>query len=984
MNVYSSFGRILWKEYRAQRSVWLALLFGTVLLQSLAFLPREFAPELPPYYPFAVGLTVSVCFAATSVAILFAGEREDETDQWLSQLPIPSRSLMNAKLSAAVIATALFAVAALATGGIVALLSELPRGVVIGEDSFILPRTMIGVFVWGLFFSLQMRSVLRTLLFTATAELITTGSAANVSETFDQRVYFTIVGCVVFADIWLARRWAAGLPAVFGGRNRPLGWRRAIGNAQRPWLLSRVVGSGSPAVRTAGILIWREVRGAAPFLIAWGALGVFCVDLQMRLLLVFLPTHALFLMATPVACGMMTCLGDQRRQSFRFLGERGVSASTVWWCKQLVWVAIAAGVVALFAAWDVMTPGRFEALNQQLGSAGAEVSPAPATRTVPATVPVQLRGMYVGCRQLQALDVFGMDPGSLRHLASDTASPDAGWLWSWAVSLELALFGVGQLASFWIRRTVLAAAVAFMMGLVAVFWHWIAMQGDLPLLWTTWPVAVLCLAATWSTGAEWLLGRHGWRVRTVRAAWLVAIPVLLLVAGRHLRATQVPKVEFRWRTQAATTQVYHRGLSASVNSILGTAHEISVVGNSNRSEAVQLVREVREISEVLRDWTGTPRLAREVVTGDPWRVEVVGREMAGSARRLTADGELDAAWSDIVAGLRVTGFLSTQAANWSDWLNCLIARESLSAAAQDWAADPDQTPDRLAQALGDLKQFSIDAWSPDEMLENRYLIYAQLIERKGLLWERLQRDGQIDFGGRTITMSSLEWLGWTGERERLLRLMTLLTARSMQRSDAGIRAMVPAGGVPLESGVSDREISRWVTTTSSQVGEFAVDLWTDANGYSVVDRMVLEALAEERGTMLIVALDSHRLQTGDFPEQLADLVPEVLEELPRDPYTGGDFGYAPAGFDAPLIPIGEPVVPAEQPLLWSAGLNRAVLAYHAESFESPLGTFPGYRYAASPLDRLSSPGSAPPPPDGGEPDRERVRFIILGAEPYPP
>ena len=45
MHLFSGLSRIIWKEYRAQRSVWLALLFGTILLQSLAFNPGELWPS---------------------------------------------------------------------------------------------------------------------------------------------------------------------------------------------------------------------------------------------------------------------------------------------------------------------------------------------------------------------------------------------------------------------------------------------------------------------------------------------------------------------------------------------------------------------------------------------------------------------------------------------------------------------------------------------------------------------------------------------------------------------------------------------------------------------------------------------------------------------------------------------------------------------------------------------------------------------------
>lgn len=53
------------------------------------------------------------------------------------------------------------------------------------------------------------------------------------------------------------------------------------------------------------------------------------------------------------------------------------------------------------------------------------------------------------------------------------------------------------------------------------------------------------------------------------------------------------------------------------------------------------------------------------------------------------------------------------------------------------------------------------------------------------------------------------------------------------------------------------------------------------------DRM----LGERRGLILRAALRLHLLETGTPPETLAGLVPEQLEALPVDPFTGGNFGY---------------------------------------------------------------------------------------------
>ena len=49
--------------------------------------------------------------------------------------------------------------------------------------------------------------------------------------------------------------------------------------------------------------------------------------------------------------------------------------------------------------------------------------------------------------------------------------------------------------------------------------------------------------------------------------------------------------------------------------------------------------------------------------------------------------------------------------------------------------------------------------------------------------------------------------------------------------------------------------------------------------------------ARLRGMRLLLAIERYRLRHDGFPGALDDLVPEYLDELPRDPSTGGEFGY---------------------------------------------------------------------------------------------
>jgi hypothetical protein len=118
--------------------------------------------------------------------------------------------------------------------------------------------------------------------------------------------------------------------------------------------------------------------------------------------------------------------------------------------------------------------------------------------------------------------------------------------------------------------------------------------------------------------------------------------------------------------------------------------------------------------------------------------------------------------------------------------------------------------------------------------------------------------------------------------------------------------------------VTPEHIERWVSTTPLLPLEYFLD--------STID--IRPDVTASVATRLVLMLQIHRVEHGEFPEHLHDLEGEV----PRDPLTGGDFGYAPEGFDAPAVVLAgdgyragfheQFFVPAGAPLVWSPGSTR--------------------------------------------------------------
>jgi hypothetical protein len=94
-------------------------------------------------------------------------------------------------------------------------------------------------------------------------------------------------------------------------------------------------------------------------------------------------------------------------------------------------------------------------------------------------------------------------------------------------------------------------------------------------------------------------------------------------------------------------------------------------------------------------------------------------------------------------------------------------------------------------------------------------------------------------------------------------------------------------------------------------------------------RAYCDSEACRRAAQLQIALAMYRLDHGEDPKWLSELVPEYLDALPLDPYSGQPFQYAADGLDRPLVsrlndgPF-QDIAPFT-PLIWSVGPSNARL-----------------------------------------------------------
>jgi len=264
-----SYLRMVWKEYRAQRALWIALLAGTILLE---FLYLFFTRQLTSTHPFHVAAVLSTCYAISSGAMLFAGEREEETDRLLQALAVSPRILAAGKLTWLLLSVALFILLAFFFAVVVKVLNPETSRVWPMND----PDGLLAVYIQaiptglaaGIFASLLTRRIMSALLVGILLLLFCSLVSHNLIR-FGHEILNALCALTLWtAGLMMIPRWlkghldgsrlaliAEGLPLRFFQRDQ-------LGQFLR-WSAVR----STPGSRQFGVLVWREGRAAFPVLL---------------------------------------------------------------------------------------------------------------------------------------------------------------------------------------------------------------------------------------------------------------------------------------------------------------------------------------------------------------------------------------------------------------------------------------------------------------------------------------------------------------------------------------------------------------------------------------------------------------------------------------------------------------------------------------------------------------------------------------------
>lgn len=726
--------RLMWKEYRALRGLWLALaIFGLACDAVIFFFTDSLQERLPGIFGCAGVLPTG--FALGAGAMLFALEREDATYELLRCLPTTSPRVFAAKVFTALIGSLLlgFLLVAVALGDMRAMAAwpNIDHSILTGPLGYVLIYALLVVqgLGWSVFFSLQSSRPLLAALLGAIGASSCIGLVHGATEnlglaklggTWDSpKLHLLATLAVWSADVWLGSRWLRA---------------RRVKRQQR-----------SERENAMRRLLWQEWRSSRSLLLVIVVLGV-CVPLAIALLFIPLTVLGFALL------GGCTFLADQEGRQFRFFAERGVSRRQLWLSRQLFWggAAVALAVVLLIPffiflhyvspllpqgdrqVWKA-TSWVFEPLNFLVWGAlafavGQACSMFLQSGVLAATFSVVLAGLLAGWM-------------ALMHTL------DIGFWWS-AAPLAAALF-----AATWLRSA-----------------GWLLERHA----WRSWAPALLTPLATF---AALLVAVPAYRV------WEIPAPVTAITiaprpkpsAEAAFAANRLERLceSFSSPSSAGLGINYEalRPLYHSMNSMLEAKELEWLKGNEET-----LKRVISALDELPRDATiasAAPRSSPHV------GFDVIGAMILRYGQMAERDGNLNEAWRRYQAVFKLAAFAWRENGVRGEFFgDNLVAAASIQLIR--WGARKGQTDANLRTAIAALRRSEAADPPLAEMAMNEYREYVEIID--AAVARPDESDPPLGF--------YVKWAPW--EIARLRRLyrheasLNVHDARPLDKSLAGV------------------------------------------------------------------------------------------------------------------------------------------------------------------------------------------------------
>jgi|GEM_PF-2553641 len=536
------FGRMFWKEYRQQRTLWVGVLVSGICLQLIARIVMSVTPfpEIQSsqaiLFLYIIPLYLVPFFLIASTAMLFALEREERTSDWLLNLAAPPWPTLLAKSGCAIAgAVSLLLVmwlwaALLSVGSGFELKSSMNTGASLVWAAVgmlgVLSLVGAGFLLWGTLGSLTSRRVVTAvptaLVWWMAIYLVPMVTVIYLSwlrygrmphvEIYLQSLFPGFVAVCFLGtaalNVCLGLRWCRG-------QYFDASWLEELNDrltAMLPWKRGRssrvpvAIESEHSGWRTWQRLVWQERHRES---LHTGLLVIVCAT-SLLLALYSLAdgdgaiTFAVIplIVALPLVMGVLGFRFDAGGQQLRFLANRGTSSTMIWLAKQVVWLPRACWIpavcwaVACLAEWAFI-PWSGSQFENQHNTDG-------------------LRHPLCGVTLFQREHFF-----------------DVMWF-------VLMSYAVGQAAAMLIRRMILAVGAGLMATILLIWWQVLVVNISLPRWWAVGGIAVWFLCLTGWYSRHWLLERRDGSVLKRLAVGLALPPLLLLFGVALYRWLEIP------------------------------------------------------------------------------------------------------------------------------------------------------------------------------------------------------------------------------------------------------------------------------------------------------------------------------------------------------------------------------------------------------------------------------------------------------------
>ncbi len=934
----TKFCRLIWKEYRTQRPLWLALLIATPLMQ-VAMLILRFVNDdyrIHAYTPetanglMAIGFIASIVYLLGCCATMFSVEHETGVFDFQRVLPTNQPRVFWAKVSfAAASSLLLTAILWLVTRGV--FLWDAPHGSTwFGTYGLLY---MAEIFAWSIFASLIVRQPLwgviaaiawQSLSMQLVLPYLTSGRLNDDVQLLNEDLRFTLsrFGVLILltaADVVLGKLW-------FEDRLRLPRWRMRL---TRDSVASYPADAELPPYRGQRQigwsrllwLSWRDGRWVMIAFLVWYGFHFLRMKNFREWELLMLPSFI-----GSYFFGVFAFAPEHWGGRFRFLTERGCSPRFAWLSRQVVWIP-----------------------------------------------PLLL--MCAGTLWKRNLENVA-NPHSADQAAIEVMT---------AGVVPLIAYSAGQFAAMLIRSSVVAIAVGIALTVFGGIWGGLMTSWLAPTWWSVGSLPAIALFVTWLKANDWVEERRDRVAR--RRLWLgLGVPIgLLLVTCATYRVVQIPVVTLpaEWDedsrelarlapAEKETLDIYRRAMAEIEQ---GEGHletyldcvrrlwqehpdwtETQLYAEANDGFRRDWMQKHVAAVPLLRTAHSKPSVPLALVEAelpprhidDDWSSERTAKLtwlMILQAGQTLQSGDLDATWDDILISfelLRRTKLRAVRDPKPYVYRMSSSLETPLLATIAKWGRHEKQTRDRILLAIRKLEELAADRTSIQHAVHHEFL-NAQEMLKLDKTWQKyveLNRTYAWQWNEEPRFLEAV-WKAMFWERWRTDRVVRWQSSRALERSDLLGRILkanrplpdYSLSPIPMEYvvslaadlGISEEQARLLPIGDDSNSREWAIFNATLVppsmhQGFSWIVESEFRKRAESfRATILLLALADFHREHSRYPESLTELAPTYFAEAPRDPGTAGEFVYFPHGIPEELTrDVGgrvHVIVPKEIPFL---------------------------------------------------------------------